>query len=593
MTTYSDLHGKKAHPQTIKKILRKLKRGSVISNLAIINALFLRISFFGHFEKDFPKLQEELNENYLRESVIADIQRNNNQNNPVFSRLQAIFLAQLSILNCSEDANLLADGKTEGGFDLGDSYLMASDYLLSQKEDRNINTGTNKKRIRHLGFQLAPLIDFSNPLDIILGIIRSEIIYSQILASDELKETLSKKDLSHFDIAKEFETSTKISLLEYIDITLAILFTFLSPEEQKSREAQFFTLSGFLRYSTLDEQILKRFLKLEAKKPEEFKKIFNNNKSYLKQFSYLPFKTFSMIEIIDGIYICIDPFFLSEKLSSGIYWKIFDSLRNEKQRNDFFQVYGYIFEQHVRQMLRQITSKNGYFVRKGLQLSSPTYQNNDESFDEMIYYPESKHLIVFECKSSFMHTEAKYGNSIRKFEKEIRKKFVAKEDSTGKGIGQFANHISKLFHKDKGKRLHLNNPEFDKYIQNAEKISPVLITQEPIISLHIIENFLNSELNKKLQKQTLRASAKVSQLTVIDIETLERLKPYLATGEPTLEQCINSRIFRDPTYKQMFRSFLLSNFTELNQKKKNAENDELLNKVFQRIKERFFYEKIN
>lgn len=582
---HSDLYGNRVHFQTLVKKLRKLNRSSVITNLSVINSMFAHIHFFGRYEEDFPNLQQELHDNYLKDSVRAEIHHRNKEDYIVFTRLQTLYLLQLSIRYCADKSTILVDGKTKGGFDLGDCFLMASDYLISPKEEENVEIGSNKKRVKHLGFQLAPSIELQNPLDFKRGIVRSEIIYSQILESKEFEQILIEKKRSDFDIPTKFKQSTKISLQQYFDITLAILFNFL--EKTPLAKAQWITPKGFLRFSILDKKVLKNYLKLESKSLEGFDAIFRREKRYLKQFRHVSFKPFSLIEIFDEMYVCADLFFLSEKLNSGVYWKIFDTLPKSK-KEDFFSVYGIIFELYVRHLLKKIVSKNNNSIKGGLLLSSPKYQIGNELFDEIIYFPETKHLIVIETKSSFMHTEAKYGKSIRKFETEIRKKFIAKENGTGKGIGQLANHIGSMFHENRDLRFHIDNSDFDSWIQGVEKISPILITQEPIISFHIIEDFLNTELKKKLEQEKVRASVKISQLTVINVETLEKLKPYLETNQLTLEQCVNLRAYKDPKYKQHFEDFVFDKFKLSNVEDK--ESNEIFERVLERIKQRFFDE---
>ena len=164
-------------------------------------------------------------------------------------------------------------------------------------------------------------------------------------------------------------------------------------------------------------------------------------------------------------------------------------------------------------------------------------------------------------------------------------KFVRNnKDGKDLGVTQLTKHINRLFHPDKTKRLHLGNDELDSWIQNAEKISPVLVTQEPIISFHINEDWLNDDFRKSLKQ--VRSGVSVSNLTVIDIQTLEELKPHLINGTPTFEQCINARNYRDPEYKQHFADFVSTNFNLTH--KTDEESDKVVEAVFDRSKALFF-----
>ena len=77
-------------------------------------------------------------------------------------------------------------------------------------------------------------------------------------------------------------------------------------------------------------------------------------------------------------------------------------------------------------------------------------------------------------------------------------------------------------------------------------------------------------------------------MTVIDIDTLERIKPYLSQQVFTLEQAINSRVYRDPDHKAPFYSFLISNFAEMKKMRRDETIEETHNRVWERIKETFF-----
>lgn len=582
--THNELFGEKVHFQTLKKKLRQLRRSSVVSNLASVNNLYAHSTFIGKGLEDLPKIQDNLKTSYLRQSVRSAINQRKLDDRVVFVRLQNLFLAQLSLLYSNDEVMELADGMTSAGFDLGDSCLIASDYLWSPKEAADTGTGSDKKRVRHLGFQLAPGMELSNPLGMRAGIARAETIFSRILTSEEFKVILEGKKLDTFDISVEFEKATKMSLQDYIGITVALLSFMLTPDDGNLNGVRFFTVDGFLAQSSLNRETFERYLGLEARNVNQFQSIFKSQKSYLNQHSFLPFKMFPIIEIHEGIYICVDTFFLSEKLGAGIYWKLFDKL-SSAQRETLATVYGHLFELYVRTLFRAVTSHNRMDLKKGVMYSSPNYKGTaDESFDEIIYYPESKHLIVIETKASLMHTMTKYGRSIKKFRGELVKKFVKSTDGKDLGVTQLSKHIGRLFHSDKAKRLHLENDELDCWIQNAEKISPILVTQEPVISFHINEDWLNEDFKASLNH--VRSSVNLSNLTVIDIQTLEELRPHLMSGTPTFEHCINARNYRDPEYKQHFADFVSTNFKLKN--KVDKETKAIVDAVFERSKRLFF-----
>jgi len=584
--THSELYGKKVHAQTLRKKLRGLGRASILSNLAVVNNIYAHSHFMGRGIRDYPEIQQLLKNSYFRDDVRKEIIRKNLQDRFVFHRLDNLYLAQLSILNSNDSRPVVVDGSTEGGYDLGDCSLIAADFLLSAVEQKKTSVGNLLKIKRHLGFQLAPGGELSNPLDMMRGMVRTEVIFSDILNSSELRDLVDPSLLQRLDVATEFETAVGITLAEYIDITVGILsYLLVDDEEHPINSIRSIQVEPFLAQSHLGRDVLQKYLTLESKTVGELKHRFTLQSKYHKQYSFLPFKSHPLIEVQPGLYFCIDTFFLSEKLNAGLYWKIFDNLSSGK-RKLFSQLYGYIFEIYVRRLLGETLNEPRIDPKKGLLFSNARYENGDQSFDEIIYYPDTKHLIVVETKASFMHTDEKFGRSILKFWGEIKQKYIEKETGTAKGIGQMVNHIGYLFGKAKSSRRHLQNKDLDHWVQLAEKVSPILIVQEPVISFHIHEDLLNSELRKRLKNVKCRAGVEIANLTVLNVETLEMLRPHLIDKDLTLEQCLNYRNYRDPNYRADFTSLISSNFHLTN--RTDERTNAVYGAVFERVTGRLF-----
>jgi hypothetical protein len=584
--THSELYGSKLSHQALKAKLRRLGRSSVLSNLAVVNNIYAHSAFIGKGQKDYPEIQALLKDAYFSDDVRSEIVRKRLENRFVFLRLQNLYLAQLSILHSTDARPIIVDGSTEGGYELGACSLIAADFLLSVSEHRKTSSGSELKIKRHLGFQLAPGGELSNPLDMFRGVVRSEIIFSDILNSAELQELAGEKLFNGFDVATQFESAVGITPAEYIDITVGLLSYFLFEDDAHPiTSIRSIQIEPFLAQSHLHREKLQSYLTLESRTVDELKERFIQQSKYHKQFSFLPFKSHPIIEVQSGHFFCIDTFFLSEKLNAGLYWKIFDNLP-KNQRESFSQIYGYAFEIYVRRSLRETLNTPKIDAKKGLLFSDPRYENGDQSFDEIIYYPDTKHLIVIETKASFMHTEAKFGRKISKFWKEIKQKFIEKETGEVKGIGQMANHIGHLFAPAKSSRRHVVSRELDHWIQTAEKVSPIIVVQEPVISFHIHEDLLNTELKKRLKKMKHRPSVSVANLTVLNIDTLEMLRPHLIDKELTLEQCVNYRNYRDPNYRSDFASLINENFDLKN--RTDERTDAVFSSVFARATERLF-----
>jgi hypothetical protein len=199
---------------------------------------------------------------------------------------------------------------------------------------------------------------------------------------------------------------------------------------------------------------------------------------------------------------------------------------------------------------------------------------------------------VMEYKASFMRAEAKYGGKIRLFEQELDKKFgLDKNTRKQKGVAQLANHIGHLFCKDPSERRTIL--ELTDMIKQSdcriERITPVLIVQEPALRLQILEDILSQKFRNLLNGKRISNAVRVEPLAVIDIDTLEEMKPHLIAGEFTLEQCLSARALRDPEYKVMWHDFL-DFFCPNFQSTADTEVNRKFEEIMDRAKKNFFGE---
>lgn len=562
---YSDLFDEKIPVQTLKKHLRRFKRSDIIHHLSRINALLASNAVFGSNKKEMQQLQYTFTHNYIdeqtfQERILPRFGRHNVDETPIFTRLSILYLIRLCILNCSENATLLAGGGTKGGFLLGLCCLIANDLIVTKKEEQVIQSGSNQKISKHLALQLSPVIELLNPVNLDSGIYRFDKLLFEIPESPEFIEYLAKEKIQSFDIAKEFESATGMSLREFRNISMGLMSFALHGKTENEDSYPTFGRTGFIEKSIISQQLFDSYLKLESASIDKLKGELapsqeNTNKPKLMSASaYLPLKSTPLVEIEPDFYSIADAAFVVEKFGLGSYWRILDSLGHE-EKGQFQRFYGRLFEFYVNQILHKATSVNP--SKRGIFLADPEYyykkKEVHKSFDAMLYYPDQRHLIVFEHKGRLLKSESKYSGSITKFEQDLKKKFNWRSGKRPEGIAQIANHIERFFHADKDKRAHLCDDFFNSILPNVEKISPVLIPLEPFLQSHIIEGvFLNKYLQEEMASRQIIPGIKVNPLTVIQIEILESLKPYLEAGDITLERCLNIRFREDPEFRHEF-----------------------------------------
>ncbi|HEX8565678.1 MAG TPA: hypothetical protein VF648_08405 [Pyrinomonadaceae bacterium] len=592
---YSDLFDEKASLQKLRKLVKQFDGRFLITQLSTINSFLSAFAFGNDDEKIL--LQKRLVANFIAEDVLENkikVSYGNESpaNLPIFTRLTISYLTRLCILNYSESSNLIPDGKQKGGYQLGLCCLIANDYLTTEKEEIKLNSRRAKTIQKHLALQIAPLLEFYNPIKLENGIFRFQKILFETAKSPEFTDFLKRNPNRTFNLEEKFRSATGLSLENYRDYTIATLSFLLPNDITADGFSPVFKRQNFISKSLVPQEKFDAYLNLEAKSVQSLKEELRKRSKFLTAWKFQQLKVTPLIEIEPETYTAIDSAFITEKLGQGGYWKINDCL-NGADREKFKSYFGDLFEFYTNKILNQIASKQP--IRGGFFVTNAEYKNGGECFDAMMYFPNSKHLIVFEHKASLLQATSKYSGSVRRFEKELKEKFVVDKKGKPRGVGQLAKHIENLFHKDKLERRVLTDKPLQEMLSKVEKISPVIIGLESFLKLHIIEGVFLSEYFKnelKEKKNNIAEGIRINPLTVIHIEELENLKPYLEKGDATFEQLLNLRFIRDPEYKRFFAlsTFFEPDFRLLKENGKNEEVWEYFDRIFEESKKNLFGE---
>jgi hypothetical protein len=179
---HSDLFGQRPHLATLKSKLRRFKLSDVIFTLSRINVLLGRQRMLREGSQNQRKLEELLRENYVAIDLPTGLDER-----PIFFRQSILNLQRLCILLCGEEASVVTKGKTLGGYELGNCCLMMNDHLVSPEAERRAGEGTDIKQRRHIGLQIAPMIELYNPPRLEQAVVRAEKLFFEILNSPEME----------------------------------------------------------------------------------------------------------------------------------------------------------------------------------------------------------------------------------------------------------------------------------------------------------------------------------------------------------------------------------------------------------------------
>jgi hypothetical protein len=572
-----ELLGDRVPFRKIKKELREFKLSSIASQLARMNTLLV-LSI--HNNEQLQRVQSLLIANFLDDEIFDALKKKfgptKTDERPVFMPQQILTLLRMSLAACSEDGALLADGKTDGGYLLGRCCMMVSDHLLSKKQERAISEGTSTKKRKHLGLQMAPTFELHNPTNLHRAVVRTETMFTDLLGS--CREQIKAKQ-SGFDLESEFEAAAGLPLTQYRNL-VCVTFSYYD-----ARDAQEFidnpdlfaiNPSTYIANSAVSKSDSDAFLKLDSIKLDKLPSALNSGPQGLPSLDFTAFRKWPLVEIAGGVLVCVNPSFLLEKLSTGLNWTIVNSFGSSRGKSKkALDGFGLLFELYVDRILRQIYPESSHVF-----FSFPRFLGGNEAFDGALCLGE--HLIVFEYKGGFLTLEAKYSGSITRLERDLDMKFGVGKSG---GVRQLARKIEQLFHRKSSKRDRIK--ELDPLIPKITKITPVLVVQEPFFRFDFFNWMLNRRFSKLIRKSKVKA-IEIAPLQIVDIETLERLKPYFIAGDFRLDQCLNARALDDEDQLSSFVTFPWNKYFPVFGTRQDTDINQRFTEILNRVRKTIF-----
>jgi hypothetical protein len=572
--TYSAIFDKKLSLATLKKQLSKFRLSNVISALAQINILLSRELLIGD-DVGMQELQGSLVASFIDEDTCENrlkprFGHARRDMQAIFTRQQILALIRLSFLTCSEKGRLLIDDTKVDRYALGRCALIMNDHLLTETSVKKIKEGKIDNRRRHLALQLAPIFELYNPTDLRHAIVRSDILFSDILDSDAMKERV-RQELRGFDLGDAFHVVTGMSLEQYMDFILMMLVPYLGHEREeliRSPGLLRIHLDGYLKNTRIGQKQFHDYLALDSIKLSDLQGRIKQARRTLPYWDFAIFREKPLLELHGDYLLCLDPAFLLEKLGAGIFWTIVNSFGEKKDRDFAFQSFGYLFEFYVDRIMQQI-----YPPVSGLFLSFSKFQDGQEAFDGMVCLGE--HLIVLEYKGGFLKQEAKYNEKIKIFERDLENKF-----GTGKGggVNQLVKKIERLFHRDPSSRDCIARVP----LTQVNKVMPVMVVREPFLRAPFMNWMLNTRFKKLVKQSKITRRVQIEPLTVIDIDSLEILKNNLIANDFSLVQCLSARASRDRQQLSVFRSLAREQFRSYG-KRQDADLETQFDSIFDRV----------
>ena len=388
----------------------------------------------------------------------------------------------------------------------GDLAVLANEFTGSS----SIREG-NEPSPMELILEFVPRWEIDNPPDLAYSWSRTIAMLQQLRGDDATVRTLREAialDIGAFRfygltleelVAAAFAVFTQMKRLSPADPIVTVL------------DAQ--SIAADLRFSS---DIVQRFLSgiaiaLEALKAklqpsqlerEEFERLVRSD---LFATDTVVLRQNPVVALPNDKFLVLDRHFVSEMVSSGLYWQIFESLEGS-QRERFRELWGRLFELYVFDLL-------GHYYPAMSQMLRVDVAYADGQIDALLDLGNV--VIVFEAKASLLLRNARFSRDPGIFEQEIRKKFVETSNGKPKALRQLANAASAIARRTVATATQ------------PRRIFPVLVADEASLQSLGVNQYLN-----ELFAPLIAAEARelVAPLTVMAIEELEELLPYVSTN---------------------------------------------------------------
>jgi hypothetical protein len=459
------------------------------------------------------------------------------------------------------------DKDQEARHSLGRCLVKTSDLLmtLGGKDAISRNRVSEKRRLIALQLQLGSAFELNNPPSI-ASIVRNDMMFGEI----------ATKVSSRLDVKKAFSNRTGLQLDTYVDMMFALLTHYLTQSQQELIDDSARVLINpetFFKLAPTED--VKSFFSMELATIEGTASSLGQSSTLKPQHDFIVFRRKPLLRLGEKSAICVYPGFLQEKLESGLFWSIFNSLAIPEEKDQLFSTWGMLFQEYVSSVLAE--SLEGKPER---YIPFPRFaDNNDESFDGIV--SAGNKLLVMEYKGGFLKAEAKYAEDEVELIRDLRSKFGTDKRA---GIGQLARKIGQIFNANGSRCREIQNVN----CSLARTVVPVMIVQEPFVSSQLTSTYLCGEFRWALRLQDIAKHVICTGLQILDVSEIEAFRPYVRSGQCSFADCLMGRARlgdKAPVFHEYFASYFQHNKLAPT---RDIDTEVRARKILDRVSMRFF-----
>jgi hypothetical protein len=412
------------------------------------------------------------------------------------------------------DRSVKADGRNDR--DIGTLMLLANEFFQFDYIENPAEPATLDLLVSSL-----PVWDIYNPRDLAYALSRIFQILSDILPGNdpEVRKLASKLGINGADI--------RVGSLPLNDFVAAVFGLFAYGRSLKGAGLAVFDVGRIFSKVGFPTRVLKMLMRdraltvgalckrLSAGKARTRKNFVEElgRRSFLTD-SLNIFRQSPLMKMDANRVLILDLEFLTELLTAGVYWNIFDGLP-ANQRETFRELWGRLFELYAADLLRQFYPPFSRILTVDL-----TYSGGQ--VDALLDFGQV--VVVFEVKSSLLTETAKRGGNKLDFVADYERKFVRNARGKPKALVQLATSCKAVAD---GRIATATRPG---------RIFSVCISDEPAVGCFFFTTYSNEVFEKEV-----RGTRSIQPVTMMSVNELEEVLPYVAENAFSWEELLEFR----------------------------------------------------
>ena len=433
----------------------------------------------------------------------------------LFNSWQLLMIAKTALLFGSDDVedNLGSPSRLEA---LGDCFLVVNDLigLGSGRESYEDDTHTSEALIRNGSFFARE--EAGNLLP------RYYELFLVLPKREDMKESPQ-----YMDIETVFRSATGFGLNLFLAVGFGI-YSFYAPARDLHANKFVLNSSTFFNKTLVPDEIANRLLDYISISRDQFKE--QHRTKYGKgnlgnYFDFTCFRQTPLVSLDDGIFVPVDTRFLVERITSGIYWDIFDSLSgNEKDR--FASYFGILFQKYLEELFHRAYPESKTTANR---LFCDVRYDGERSSDVMLFYGEEA-IFIEVVVGRLRMEETIITGDLDAFKEDVNTKIVDAAKQIDRVIRDFTT----------GK---LPLPDWSP--ADIKRYYPVVVTVSP---LPVFLRTYN-EVRGMVANAGYLTSTNIAEIEIINVGELEMIESLLEAGH-TLVRILESKI-QDEFYRNI------------------------------------------